>query len=140
MKRAIPWAAPVFALLALSAVRADDAKVTGDLKKLQGTWVSASAEGPDIRWEFEGEKLKAKVGDNEYVCSVKLDEKATPHPTADLTIKEGPGDAVGKTSKAIYKFDGDKVVFCVTTPGNDNRPTEFKASPDESHLFELKKK
>jgi uncharacterized protein (TIGR03067 family) len=119
--------------------RADDEKVTGDLKKMQGAWVKTEGEGPDARWVFEGDTLKAKVGDNDYVCKVTLDPKASPHPTADLLVKEGPGDIVGKTSKAIYKFDGDKLVFCVTHAGVDNRPTDFKPAENESFLFEFKK-
>lgn len=122
-------------------VGADDAKkVGGDLKKLQGTWVNAAEAGPDLKWTFEGESLKAVVDGAEYTCETKLDEAAKPHSTMDLTIKQGPGDSAGKTGKAIYKFDGEKVFICVTTPGVETRPTEFKAAEGEAYLFELKKK
>src|SRR5262249_47882877 len=137
------WAA-CLAVLTLAglvsvSVRADDEKVSGDLKKMQGAWVKTEGEGPEARWVFEGDTLKAKVGDGEYVCKVTLDPKASPHPTADLAIKEGPGDVAGKTSRAIYKFDGDTLVFCVTHAGIDNRPTEFKGAEGEAFLFTFKK-
>jgi uncharacterized protein (TIGR03067 family) len=121
------------------SARADDEKVSGDLKKMQGAWVKTEGEGPEARWVFEGDTLKAKVGDNEYVCKVTLDTKAAPHPTADLLVKEGPGELVGKTSRAIYKFDGDKLVFCLTHAGGETRPADFKPSEGESFLFEFKK-
>ena len=56
----------------------------------------------------------------------------------DLIIDEGPEDAKGKTSKCIYKLDGEKLILCVSLPGKD-RPKEFEQSEGESFLFELKK-
>lgn len=125
------------AMLALGftgMLRAEDEKVTGDLKKLQGTWVSES--GPESKWSFDGEKLKATVNGGDYICTVKVDSKASPA-TMDLDIKEGA--AAGQASKAIYKFDGEKLVICVTHPGVADRPTKFEAVEDSVILFELKK-
>ena len=124
---------------AISTLRAEDAKIDGDLKKMQGTWVKAGSDGPDAKWVIEGDKLKATVNGQDYNCKLMLDSKATPHSSADLAIKDGPVEAVGKTSKAIYKFDGEKLVFCVGPPGSDTRPTEFKAAEDDAYLFEFKK-
>jgi uncharacterized protein (TIGR03067 family) len=124
---------------AAPALRADDAKVEGDLKKMQGTWVRAGDEGPDLKWVIEGDNLKASVNGQDYTCKLKLDAKATPHPSADLAIKDGPGDSAGKTSKGIYKFEGDRLVFCVTMPGGETRPTEFKNVEEERFVFTLKK-
>jgi uncharacterized protein (TIGR03067 family) len=121
------------------AALADDAKIAGDLKKIQGTWVRDGDEGPDVRWVFTGDSLKARVNDQEYVCTVTLDSKATPHATADFKINEGPGESAGKVSKAIYKFEDDKLIICVTHPGAETRPTEFKAEEDGNFLFKLKK-
>jgi uncharacterized protein (TIGR03067 family) len=139
MRRATHWAGLAAVLvLATLAVRADD-KVSGDLKKLQGTWVSAGGDGPDSTWKFEGQTLKTTVNGQDYTCTVKLDEKAKPHATIDLAVKDGPDDSSGKTAKAIYKFDGAKLFLCVTRPGNGSRPTEFKTTEDQIYLFELKK-
>lgn len=140
MKRATRWAGVVAVLTFASvAVRADDAKVSGDLKKLQGTWVNAGSEGPDSTWKFDGETVKATVNGAEYTCSVKIDEKAKPHTSIDFTVKEGPGDSSGKTAKGIYKFDGEKLAICIAMPGIETRPTDFKIVEGETHHFELKK-
>lgn len=128
------------ALVTLSATGlADDAKIEGDLKKLQGTWVKDSGDGPDSTWVIKGEELTATVDNAEYKCTIKLNAKAQPQPSIDLMIKEAPGDAAGMTSKAIYKFEGEKLLLCIALPGRDERPTEFKSTENEAFLFELKK-
>jgi uncharacterized protein (TIGR03067 family) len=109
---------------------ADDA-----LKALKGTWVSD--EGIESSWSFEGETLKATVNGLDYTCKVKADAKAKPA-TIDLLIDEGPEDAKGKTSKCIYKLEGEKLILCVSLPGKD-RPKEFEQNEGESYVFELKK-
>src|SRR5262249_57493952 len=121
----------------LAPARADDAKATDDLKKMQGTWVGATPEGEETRWVIKDDTLKAKVGKAEYACTITLDPKAAPHPSADFTLKTGPDDLVGKVSKAIYKFDGGKLILCVTHPGAENRPAEFKSAEGQHFLFEL---
>jgi uncharacterized protein (TIGR03067 family) len=120
--------------------RADDEKSSADvLKTFQGTWIPADEQGGlDSKWTFEGESLKATVNGMDYTCKVKLDPKAKPHPTVDFIIEEGPEDSKGKTSKCIYKLDGEKLTLCVSTPGKD-RPKEFEQVEDEAYLFELKK-
>jgi uncharacterized protein (TIGR03067 family) len=111
-------------------------EVTGDaLKTLKGTWVSG--EGIDSTWTFEGETLKATVNGLDYTCKVKIDPKAKPA-TIDLAIDEGPEDAKGKTSKCIYKLEGEKLILCVSLPGKD-RPKEFEQNEGEAYVFELKK-
>ena len=103
---------------------------------MKGTWVSARRM-IDSKWTFEGETLKATVNGLDYTCKVKLDPKAKPA-TIDFIIDEGPEDAKGKTSKCIYKLDGEKLTLCVSLPGKD-RPKEFEQTEGESFLFELKK-
>jgi uncharacterized protein (TIGR03067 family) len=117
---------------------AEDEKSSADvLKALQGTWVSAN-ENVELKWTFEGETLKATVNGTDYTCKVKLDATAKPNATADFLIDEGPEDAKGKTSKAIYKLDGEKLIICVSHPGKD-RPKQFESAEGEAYLFELKK-
>ena len=117
--------------------RAEDAaKVSGDLKAIQGRWTTANDE---TSWKFDGDTLKATVSGQDYVCKVKLDPKASPHPTADFVVSEGPGEAAGMAAQGIYKLDGDTLSICVNRPGQSARPTEFKAVEDEAYLFELKR-
>lgn len=142
MERGIRWAGLAIVLsvaVASTAVRADDAELTGDLKKLQGTWTNAGSDGPDSTWKFDGEKVKATVNGDDYSCSIKLDEKAEPHASIDVTIKDGPDDSKGKTVKGIYKFEGKKLHLCVAMPGQDSRPKSFESIESESHHFQLEK-
>jgi uncharacterized protein (TIGR03067 family) len=116
----------------------DDAKTADVLKSIKGTWTS-DADGIDSKWTFDGMMLKASVNGADYTCKVKFDPEAKPHATIDLTIEDGPEDAKGKVSKAIYKLEGEKLTLCVSLPGKD-RPKAFEQTPDEAYLFDLKKK
>ena len=129
-------AALVLILPMTAVLKADDAKVSGDLKKFQGTWATPTGAEVSGRWTFEGATLKAKVNDADYTCAITLDSKAAPA-TIDLAVKEGVG--AGELSKGIYKFDGDTLVLCVAKPGDPARPTEFKEVEDQSYLFTLSK-
>jgi uncharacterized protein (TIGR03067 family) len=129
------------AIVTGSGVRGEDEKaaLSGDLKALQGTWVSSPDDSHESRWVFEGKTLKSTTGDRDYVCEVTLDPKATPHPAIDLLVTDGPDDSTGKTSHGIYKLEGDSLKICVTIPGDGSRPTEFKTVEDEAYLFDLKR-
>lgn len=126
---------------ALVLGRGDGRALAGDetpadaLKTLKGTWVS---EDPiDSTWTFEGDTLKAAVNGMDYTCKVKADPKSRPA-TLDLAIEDGPEESKGKTSKCIYKLEGEKLILCVSLPGKD-RPKEFEQNEGESYVFELKK-
>jgi uncharacterized protein (TIGR03067 family) len=117
----------------------DDDKAQAEaLKALEGTWVTKENEGVEAKFVFTGASLKASVNGMEYTCKVKVDPAAKPNATADFEIEDGPEDAKGKVSKAIYKLDGEKLKFCVSHPGKD-RPKEYEQVPDESVLFEFTK-
>jgi len=115
----------------------DDKPLTELLKPFQGTWASGG-DGIESKWTFEGEKVKASVNGQDYTCKVKIDIDAKPHSTIDFLIDEGPEDAKGKTSKCIYKLDGEKLTLCVSLPGKD-RPKDFAQVEDQAYLFDLKK-
>jgi uncharacterized protein (TIGR03067 family) len=115
----------------------DDKPQSELLKPFQGTWAT-EGDGIDGKWTFDGEKVKATVNGTDYTCKVKVDADAKPLATIDFLIDDGPEDAKGKTSKGIYKLDGEKLRLCVSLPGKD-RPKEFSQIEDEAYLFELKK-
>jgi uncharacterized protein (TIGR03067 family) len=118
-----------------AGLRGDDAKeITGDLKLMQGNWSFKPAEDVDVTWSLQGETLKATAQGQEYVCKVTLNPKVTPR-TIDFFVTQGPNEMVGRTALGIYKVENDSVTFCVSRPGDDRRPTEFKDVEDECHLF-----
>lgn len=133
--------AAVVALLVLggSAPRGDEPKVEGDLKTMQGTWTSPASSGK-ATWVIKGDRVQLDAPGRKYDMRVKLDPKARPHPSADFTIDDGPEDAKGKTTQAIYKLDGaDRLSICIDG-GQGTRPTEFRQSDGQQYLFELKRK
>ncbi len=115
-----------------------DKKVDESLKAIQGVWVSTESSGFDSKWEFCGDELKSSVNGADYVSKVKADPKAKPHASVDFEIKDGPDESKGKTCKAIYKLDGEKLILCLALPGID-RPKDFETTDDQIFLFELKK-
>jgi uncharacterized protein (TIGR03067 family) len=123
---------------ATRVVAADEAALAPALDTLQGTWQTSENDGLDAKWVIKGETLEATVNGMDYVGKLKVDDKAKPHSTMDIAITEGPEDSKGKTAKAVYKLDGEKLVIAVSHPGHD-RPKDFEPVPDEVYLFELKK-
>jgi uncharacterized protein (TIGR03067 family) len=120
------------------SVRSAEDKDGGDLKKLEGKWTAKSGDGGKVTYTFKGKKLKIEAPSREYAMTVTLDAAAKPEKTIDFKIDEAPDDAKGKTSKGIYKIDGEKLTICTSAPGKD-RPKEFAQVEDESYLFAMKK-
>src|SRR5262249_891645 len=64
-----------------------------------------------------------------YVGTFSLDAAA--HPRAmDMTITEGPDAHRGKTSLAIYEFDGDHLIWCPAEPGREDPLRAFPGHED----------
>ena len=110
-------------------------KVEGDLKKIQGKWTTPSGNGDKVSYTFDGKKLKVVAPSRTYEMVVTLVDDAKPEKTIDFKIVEGPDDAKGNTSKGIYKFDGEKFVFCFAPQGD--RPTKFEMEGYEKILTTL---
>jgi uncharacterized protein (TIGR03067 family) len=106
-----------------------------DLKKLQGDWeiVTWDQFGQRIRtngtwtWSFKDSKYTLDQGTNLEEGSIKLDPGKKPG-VMDLDITGG--NCKGKEQLGIYKFDGDALVLCLAWPGDAERPTDFKSSPE----------
>jgi uncharacterized protein (TIGR03067 family) len=126
-------------LMASSSVRGDDTAVEKDLKKLEGEWTIKSEGGSEITYKFKGDKLEVTAPSRSYKMTVKLDPAAKPEKTLDFQIDEGPDDAKGKTSKAIYKFEGDDTfIFCMRPEGE--RPDKYEQVGFEQILSKLTRK
>jgi uncharacterized protein (TIGR03067 family) len=129
--------AAVGSAIATQRAVADDKAASTAEKPILGTWV-ADGDGIDSKWVFDAESFKASVQGIDYSGKFKIETGAKPHPTVDLVIDDGPDEAKGKTSKCIYKLDGEKLKMCVSMPGKD-RPKDFEQVDGESYIFELKK-
>ena len=136
----------VFGLLLASSIGAfakddtgKDAKAGEDRKRMQGEWTGPSAGTDKTTYTFKDDKLSVKAPSRAYEIAVTLDEAAKPEKTIDLKIEKAPDDAKGKTSKGIYKFDGDdKLVICFRPEGE--RPTKFEQVGFEQIVVELTRK
>jgi uncharacterized protein (TIGR03067 family) len=113
------------------------ADATGDdLKKIEGKWSAPAGDGGKVTYTFKGKTLKIEAPSRSYEMTITLDATAKPEKSIDFKIDEGPDDAKGKTSKGIYKFDGDdKFIFCFR--GEGDRPTKYEMVGFEQILIEL---
>jgi len=117
-------------------VRAAADASDGDLKKLAGKWTAPSGGGGKVTYTFNGKTLKIEAPSRTYEMTITVDATVKPEKTIDFKIDEGPEDAKGKTSKGIYKFDGDdKFIFCFR--GEGDRPTKYEMVGFEQILIEL---
>jgi uncharacterized protein (TIGR03067 family) len=120
----------------VAIVRAGADASGDDLKKLEGKWTAPAGDGGKTTYAFKGKSLKIDAPSRSYEMTITLDATAKPEKTIDFKIDEGPDDAKGKTSKGIYKFDGnDKFIFCFR--GEGDRPTKYEMVGFEQILIEL---
>ena len=135
-KRAWIGFALLAALLApVAGLRAAEDKVEGDLKKIQGKWTATSNNAGKAPYTFDGKKLKLVAPSRSYEMEVTLDAEAKPEKSIDFKIIEAPDDSKGQTSKGIYKFDGEKFVFCFSPTGD--RPTKYEMEGYEKIVVTL---
>ena len=130
----------ILGLIACGSAYAEDPKIEGDLKSLQGEWISKDDQGNESTWTFKGDKLHLKAHpDREYKITIKIDENAKPEKAMEFAVADDSPNSKGYKAKGIYKFDGEKkasICFGV----NDKRPTEFKTDMQMQFSFDLVKK
>ena len=118
---------------------ADEPKIEGDLKALQGEWISKDDQG-ESTWTFKGDKLKLKTPGREYEITIKIDEKAKPQKTMDFAVAEDSPNSKGFKSLGIYKLDGDKKASICFGAEGTNKPEEFVTDFGKTFNFDLTKK
>ncbi|MDB5352567.1 MAG: hypothetical protein JWN86_3814 [Planctomycetota bacterium] len=132
-------------LLGLGATpgaRGDDGDAKADLARFQGRWsmVSMTKNGKmipakalegrvaiitdNVFTDRQGEKIHGKG-------TMVLDTKTSPR-SVDTAFTDGP--ITGKTTLAIYEFDGDTMKSCVANPG-DPRPKSFESKAGTGYML-----
>ena len=134
---ALPMLLAAVALGAAPLAPVDEPSPT--LKAVQGTWTTRDDAEVSAKWSIDGDAIKVLVNGIEYSGKVYVDDAAKPHPAFTIDIKVGPGDAVGKAAKGVYKLEGDSLKVNIAAPGKD-RPVDFNPYGDDIYLFELTRK
>ena len=80
--------------------------------------------------EFSGDRFHAVQGEQWYKGEVAIDAEADPA-RIEFTIRECDCGFVGKTSKGIFRWDGDVIQIRAPEPGKP-RPTEFDEKSGET--------
>jgi uncharacterized protein (TIGR03067 family) len=112
---------------------------TGDLKKMQGEWISKDEMLGESTWIFKGDRLSLKGGDRAYEMTVKLDSGAKPERTIDFDVLDSSPNAKGVKAPGIYKFDGEALEICFA--GVDSpRPKKFESEFPMAFAVKLEKK
>ncbi len=136
------------AVVAVLTVRAqDNDAVKQDEAKLQGSWtmVSGERDGQAFPAEFMTNSKRIVKGDETTVtvngglfmkAKFTLDPSKKPK-TIDYAINGGP--YAGLAMHGIYELDGDKLKFCLSTPGKE-RPAGFATKPDDGQTISVWKR
>lgn len=113
------------------------------LKKLEGRYkavILEKASGPapkEILDAFSiiimGNKLTLRLGDEEKLAEIKVDESKTP---ATIDISPTEGDQKGQVFPGIYKLEQNELTLVVVEKGE--RPKEFRAEGN-AILIKLKR-
>jgi len=106
------------------------AKPEGDLKKLQGDWVSTSKDGTEeSRWTFEGNKLSLRTPNRRYRMTIEIVPTKDPEKAINFRVADDSPNAAGAFVKGIYRFDANDSLEICASDREADRPTSFKADP-----------
>ena len=131
-------------LAALLAAQNTDLKelIRKDKERLQGTWqiIAAESKGEKVPAKDLGELFLIFDGDS---IQVQEDKKKQDRYTFRLNPERKPkqidfsytkGPKKGRTDRAIYLFQGDRLTFCIQEDETKDRPKEFNTER-ETALF-----
>jgi uncharacterized protein (TIGR03067 family) len=102
------------------------------MSTLQGTWVGHELGGQmgECRMTVSGNSVKVQStrGDEWYAGKLALIEGTSPKQA--VLLVEGCNDPqyVGKTSRVIYRLEGDTLTMAGCEPGFDTVPASFESS------------
>jgi uncharacterized protein (TIGR03067 family) len=112
----------------------------GGDESLVGTW-SGTEVGGSTAWTFvftattmEAQTAGMEVYQGTYTANPDVDPKEI---TAKITSSSFP-EYIGETTYAIYKIEGNLLIFAGNEPGDPSRPTSFTPG-GVTRVFELTK-
>jgi uncharacterized protein (TIGR03067 family) len=123
---------------ALPGVHGEEPK--GDLKKMQGPWVSKDEQGAESTWTFKDDKLTIKAPGRDYEIKIKVEDEAKPEKAIDLDVLESSPNAKGYTAAGIYKFEGDDTLTICFASAEEGRPKDYTADFMNTFTFTMKRK
>jgi len=114
--------------------------ITEEMRKFQGTWKQIAYERDGVPepqdeqgWEpkvtFVGDTFVVTLADGSIPIKGTYKVDPTRNPKA-VDWTDTIGEDAGKTLLAIYSLEGDRLIFCAASPGQE-RPTEFRTRPGQ---------
>jgi uncharacterized protein (TIGR03067 family) len=132
----------ICAALVAPALADDDStkvKIEGDLKTIQGEWVSKDDQGESV-WKFKGDHVSLKTPTRAYEITIKLNAKGEPEKHIDFDVLDDSPNAKGYKAQGIYKLTEDGTLKICFGDGDSGRPKEFKTDFGKTFAFDLKRK
>ena len=127
--------------LIIGAAQPSKNDLKNDLDKLQGSWalVLFFVNGDELPADqvttgellVDGDEYRPRLGANVETSTLWLDPSKSPK---EIDFTYTTGFQKGKTTRGIYKLDGDKFTICRGADAGKDRPTEF-AAPTNSGLL-----
>ena len=104
----------------------------GEATRIDGRWQVwyTSNQSKSYEMEFSGDRFNAVDGEQWYKGEVVIDAEADPA-RIDFIIRECDCGFLGKTSKGIFRWDGDVIEIRAPSP-DDPRATEFDEKSGET--------
>ena len=115
-------------------------KIEGDLKTMQGEWISKDGQEMESVWKFKAEHVSLKTPTRAYEMSIKLNQKGEPEKHIDFDVSMDSPNAKGYKAQGIYRFTEDGTLKICFSDGDSGRPKEFKTNFGKSFSFDLKRK
>jgi len=103
-----------------------------EASRFDGRWQVwyTKSQSKSYEMEFSGDRFHAVDGEQWYKGEVVIDAEADPA-RIDFTIRECDCGFVDKTSKGIFRWDGDVIEIRAPSP-DDPRATEFDEKSGET--------
>ena len=112
-------------LLSVSTLAAGD-----EASPFDGRWQTWYGSSKSFEMEFSGDRFSAVDGEQWYKGEVAIDAAADPA-RIDFIIRECDCGHADKTSKGIFRWNGDVIEIRAPVPG-DARATEFDEKSGET--------